>query len=260
MMRNGGDVEMAVVPVITGEDAELFSIEPTEMAIPAGEAVELKVFLDPQRGAGRYCASLDMAEVVLPMEGIALNKFEGKNEPTLARIVKSLGMKLDVGGDVLELPTRPEVIGDSLAVTRFRGLPGQKIQVTSVARFSPPGDLPFGIVLEGEDLIEWGKVADSEELKDNHQCLFPDLKGGGESLEIEAPEGAFAFYMVGHKYVSFTDTALKSETKLKHTARVYMVEEFQGRLMPNSFLICFEEASNGDYQDAVFLIENVTAE
>ncbi len=30
--------------------------------------------------------------------------------------------------------------------------------------------------------------------------------------------------------------------------------------MENAYLVGFEEAKNGDYQDAVFLLENVTAE
>ncbi len=66
--------------------------------------------------------------------------------------------------------------------------------------------------------------------------------------------------MKGHKYVSFTDLKLNSGAPIAHTGRIYPVKSFQGVARENAYLVGFEEAKNGDYQDAVFLIENVTAE
>jgi hypothetical protein len=37
------------------------------------------------------------------------------------------------------------------------------------------------------------------------------------------------------------------------------VRQFEGKVLQNAYVVGFEEASNGDYQDAVFLIEGVRA-
>ncbi len=62
--------------------------------------------------------------------------------------------------------------------------------------------------------------------------------------------------MKGHKFVSFSDPAIKTEAGIPNTGRIYPVTFFQDREMKNSWLVGFEEAANGDYQDALFLIEN----
>ena len=96
-------------------------------------------------------------------------------------------------------------------------------------------------------------------MADAHQCLLPPWETDGPLFFAPAAE-AFAFYLKAHHYVSFTDPKLPTEAKIPHTARVFPVTKFQGRMMENAYLIGFEEAANGDYQDAVFLIENVVPE
>lgn len=260
-IANNGEEEFTFVPLMVGVDAKAFTIEPGEMVLGAGKSETLKIFLHPMRGADTYTASLDVAEGVIPVKGVGLKAFEGKNEPTLNTIVDALAIPLEVGGKKLSLDTKANTIGDSLAVSRFRSVEGKKVRITPVARFSPPGKVPFGIVTEGEKLEEWGMLQESNDKRpDAHQCLFPEIEGVGGTLEKPAPDLPFAFYMEGHKYVSFTDASLKSAAPIPHTARVFPVKTFQGRAMESAYLIGFEEASNGDYQDAVFLIENVTAE
>ena len=39
--------------------------------------------------------------------------------------------------------------------------------------------------------------------------------------------------------------------------RTYPLKNRAGQLVPNSYLVGFEEAANGDYQDFVFVLENV---
>lgn len=84
------------------------------------------------------------------------------------------------------------------------------------------------------------------------------LDGGGAQVEFDAPAEPFAFYMMGHKFASFTDPRIKTAATIGHTVRVYPVRFFQGKKLENSYLVGFGEASNGDGQDAAFLIENVT--
>ena len=76
---------------------------------------------------------------------------------------------------------------------------------------------------------------------------------------MEAGE-AFALFLKAHHYTSFTDPELPTDAKIAHTARVFPVTNFQGKEMKDAWLVGFEEAANGDYQDAAFLIENVKPE
>ncbi len=260
-IENTGEVDFAFAPVFIGKDAAAFSVEPKEIVVGAGKTESFTVHLSPVRGAGSYVASLDVAEGSIPVRGVGLKAFEGNNEPSFDRVAKALGMEVDVGGATHSLSTADETVGESITAARFRGIAGKPVRITPVARFSPPGEVPFGIVFKDDELTEWGTLDNSGDSRpDNHQCLFPGINGGAHAIEKEAPKEPFAFYMTGHMYVSFTDPALNAGAPIKHTARVYPVKKYQGRELENAYLIGFEEAKNGDYQDAVFLLENVTAE
>lgn len=257
-VKNVSGKELELDTGVTGKDAQWFEVVPEVMEIGASETVEVRVSLNPEKGKGRYSAILEIGGKSVPLEGVALEAFEGKNEPPLAEIVDALGMTIDVGGTGLHMSTEVDVIGDSLTVSHFRGIPGKMIRVTPVARFSPPGDLPFGIISEDGVIGKWLDLADSNEFADNHQCLFPEMRSGKGCVEKAAPDGIFSFYSEGHKFVSSTDPAFPSKAQIKHKARVYEVKKFQGELLKDAFLVGFEEAKNGDYQDCVFLVENVS--
>lgn len=260
-IANTGSEDFAFVPILSGQDAKAFSVKPAEIFLGAGKKETLNIRFKPLRGAGSYEASLEVADGIIPVKGLGLKAFEGKNEPPLDQIVKALGIALDVGGKKLSLDTEEYTIGESIPGARFRGIAGEFVKVTPLARFSPPGEVPFGIVFKGEELIEWGKLQDSDETRpDSHQCLFPRMGDGVTVMEKEAPKEAFAFYMKGHIYVSYTDSSMQKNVPIKHSARMYPVKKFQGRDIENAYLIGFEEAKNGDYQDAVFLLKNVTIE
>ena len=44
---------------------------------------------------------------------------------------------------------------------------------------------------------------------------------------------------------------------MAHATRIYPVKDRAGQLVPNAYLVTFEDATNGDYQDYVFLLTNV---
>ncbi len=261
-VRNPLDRPLPAGISITGSDAGAFSASADKMTLGAGESMEVTVNFRPVRGADRYSAGLRIGTpesgAFILLQGIGLAAFEGKNEPPLQDIVHALGIPLDAGGKKLELDTKADRIGDGAVVSYFAKAGGGPVRITPVARFSPPGAVPFGIVAKGKSgLIEIGKLADSSAAADAHQSLLPPLEGASTSLEFEPAAESFAFYYAAHQYVSFTDRLLPTEAKIPHTARVYPVARFQGRKMKDAWLVGFEEAANGDYQDAVFLIENV---
>lgn len=92
---------------------------------------------------------------------------------------------------------------------------------------------------------------------DAQQTVFPPLASGTTSVSFEPPKEDFSLYLAGPKHVASTDPTQPTAAKIPITARVYPVASLQGRALANACLVGFEEASNGDYQDALFLIENV---
>lgn len=247
---------------IEGLDAAAFSATAPAATLGAGESMEVTVHFKPVRGAARYSAGLRVGSpeqgAFVVLQGIGLAAFEGKNEPPLQDIVHALGIPLEVGGSKLELDTNADKIGEGIPAQAFVPAGSGKARITPLARFSPPGSTPFGCALIGKAfLVEIGKLADSTELADAHQCLFPPLEGGAKSVEFDMPSGAVAFWMQGPKFMSSIGLEPDSKSTIKHTARVYPVTRFQGRDMKDAFVVGFEEAANGDYQDALFLIENV---
>lgn len=263
VVRNSSDKEIPAALSVFGKDAALFKASATAKTVPAGGSITVTVEFNPPEILNRYSAGLQIGSktegAFIGLQALALPGFEGKNEPTLMGVVRALNIPVQVGGTQLELDTRAEVIGQSKAITAFRAVEGEKIRMTPVARFSPRGITPFGIVQAGEtELLEKGRLADvSDAIPDAHQTLFPPLDGEGKFIEFDAPEKPFAFYMKGHQYVSYTDPAIKTDATIPHTGRIYPVTFFQGKPMKNAWLVGFEEAANGDYQDAVFLVENV---
>ena len=261
-VRNPLDRPLTADLSITGADAPAFTANAGKMTLAAGESMTVEVRFLPTHGAGRYSAGLRIGTpeqgAFVILQGIGLEAFEGKNEPPLQSIVHALQIPLDVGGTKLELDTNADAIGGGVLAKGFIAVNGKKVRVTPLARFSPPGETPFGFDIAGGGQIETGSLADSSEIEDAHQCLFPPLDGGAAHVEFAVPaSSSFSLWMQGPKYTSSTVPGESEGATIKHTARVYPVSHFQGKTMENAWLVGFEEAANGDYQDAVFLIENV---
>lgn len=264
-VRNPLDRPLPAEIAITGTDVAAFTAKAGKTTLAAGESLEVEVSFRPTHGAGRYSAGLrigtpEQGAFVL-LQGIGLEAFEGKNEPPLQSIVHALQIPVDVGGSALELDTKAAAIGAGVDVPAFVSAGPGKVRMTPLARFSPPGLTPFGFSVIGAMEVETGNLADSDEVADAHQCLFPPLDEGATSIEFGPPPSApFSLWLQGPKFTSSTVPGESEAATIKHTARVYPVSHFQGRAMENTWLVGFEEAANGDYQDAVFLIENVKPE
>jgi len=261
-VRNPLDRPVSAEISISGKNASAFTARAEKITLAPGESTAVMVGFRPLHGAGRYSAGLRVGTpeggTFVLLQGIGLTAFEGKNEPTLQSVVQALQIPLDVGGSKLELDTEKDAIGGGVPASAFVAAGNGKVRITPLARFSPPGVSPFGIAVAAAKEVESGRLAGSGEIPDAHQCLFPPLESGVASIEIEAPGSEpFSFWMKGPKYFSSTVPGESEGATIKHTARVYPVSHFQGRKLENAWLVGCEEAANGDYQDAVFLLENV---
>lgn len=261
-ITNPGKVELACKPQLLGAHADAFKLGDFPETLAAGESADLTISFQRSTESFRHSAGIQIGPkttgTFITLQGIGLKKFEGSNEPPLQDIVDALGIQLKVGGNDLHLDTKADKIGNSVTTSKFRGIEGAQIRITPLARFSPKGEAPFGYFKEGKKVQIATLMNSNEQAPDSHQCLFPMISGGKNTIELPAPKGDFSFYFEGHKQLSCTDNTVLTKATIKHTARVYPVSTYAGRPISDAYIIGFEEASNGDYQDALFLIENIS--
>ncbi|HMC94972.1 MAG TPA: hypothetical protein VKO16_09410, partial [Polyangia bacterium] len=103
------------------------------------------------------------------------------------------------------------------------------LKTGSVGTTFDPGASPFGI---------W---------------CFTDQRsvGGISSIGVPTPNPANGDYV-------YSEDALNIDVAHSHRLRVYPLKDRAGVLVPHAYLLGWEEASNGDYQDFVFLLENAS--
>ena len=248
-----------------GAGADAFTVSNAEKG--ENSLLVLEITFRPTEARGFYSAELvvgvgEEAQLV-QLRGIATKALEGKNEPPLQEVLEALGADVNAGGVQLSLDTKKTTIGDSVAASQFKPLKGENVRIAPLARFSPSGETPFGLMFEKDDAWEQRELgalgATTTERPDAHQSLRPPLVGGQAEIEVPNPPERFGLFYQAHKYTSLTLPGQSEGATIKHTARIYPVSQFAGQAIDNAYIVGFEEASNGDYQDAVFLIEGVKA-
>lgn len=73
--------------------------------------------------------------------------------------------------------------------------------------------------------------------------------GGLTSAGVAAPN-------VGNGDYMYSEDKLNIDAVHSHRLRVYPLKDRAGALVPSSYLLGWEEASNGDYQDFIFILKN----
>ncbi len=261
-VTNPGPGPIPMTINVTGADADSFLIVTDREAVLApGERATVQVVFKPHGPARRHSAGLQVGPEdtgrFLVLQGLALDAFEGSNEPTLERIVQALGLPLNVGGSELHLDTAAPKIGDGVDAISFRQAGPGPVRLTPLARFSPPGAYPVGWypAAGGAEKVV-ATLVDSSVQQDAHQRLFPSFEKNAVSATFDPSGVPFGLFVSLGKETVAQDPA-RHPRPVARPARVYPLHSFQGKRIENAALLCFEEASNGDYQDAVFLLENV---
>ncbi|MGJ8725292.1 MAG: hypothetical protein ACSHYB_12100 [Roseibacillus sp.] len=250
---------------IRGEGMDSFAV--ADVRKEENGLLLLEIAFQPTVERGFFSAELVVGAgegaQVIQLRGVAIKALEGKNEPPLQEVLDSLGAGIDVGGAMLSLSTSEKTIGDSVSATRFEPVKGGSVKLTPLARYSPPGVTPFGLAIEEGKVLRLETVgelgATSKERPDAHQTLRPPLSGGQAVVTLAEPPKRFGLFLKAHRYTSLTFPGRSEGATIEHTARIYPVKMFQGKAVKDAYVVGFEEASNGDYQDAVFLIEGVKA-
>ncbi|WP_420597535.1 NPCBM/NEW2 domain-containing protein [Deinococcus sp.] len=189
--------------------------------------------------------------------GLGARGLEGELEPTLQQIVTTLGYQIDVGSSALILGTADTLKGDEVRAPMFQKAGSGPVTLSAVARYSPQGELPFGYVTSGNAALRAvGSVAAAQA-----QTLNPALTSGTQA-SFDPGSASFSFYtgrVSFSLFDTFTDDSRNTaQGQIKHAVRVYPLRDRAGNLIANSYLLAFEPASNGDYNDYVFVAQNVT--
>ena len=197
---------------------------------------------------------------VIALTGLATKGLEGENEPPLSRVVDALGYDINVGWKGLANHSRPELLGDEIDASLFKKAGAGSIEILPVARYSPDFLLPFGYYINtvnGPEKHEAGILAKRGEFPE-HQTLFPAIASG--SKFIDPGEKEFGFYATGPTHTAYSEDkwnmALFPVNAVRAT-RIYPVKTKAGAVIENTYLICYEEAKNGDYNDYVFVVKNI---
>jgi hypothetical protein len=200
------------------------------------------------------------SKIIFPLRGLSTKALEGKNEPPLAEVVNALGYKTNLGWTSLGNHTKPDLQGEEIAVSMFKKAGSGSVDMIPVARYSPPFELPFGYYTVGDSipkLYEVGILANSESYPE-HQTLFPAVKNGSNNFDPNYE--VFGFYTTSPSHDAFSEDIWNAKLFKEHVAhacRIYPVKDDSEQILENQYLVCFEEAKNGDYQDYVFLVRNI---
>lgn len=228
------------------------------LTLTPGQSLSLSVAFNPQGQVGVLQASLTLTSgtaaerpSVLQLSGLSTQYEQSEGEPPLAQVVQALGYGMDVGGQQLLLGTSTPLLGQEVAAPLFRKLGSGPVTLRPVARYSPDDLLTFGFfTLRGGQpvLSPVGVVATHQE-----QTLNPALASGGAAFDPGTEP--FGLYVGPTGYSATGDYTLDSLNAgpTRHAIRVYPLRDEAGAALPG-YLLAIEASSNGDYQDAVFVL------
>jgi hypothetical protein len=271
---------------LPGSAAQSFEVvDPSSLAatIPAGGELPVSVRVVTADSALGAAPAQDDGATVLNAELVAdagdgltvTSSFYGlvltyvELEPTFGQILDAFPYDSDIG-NALRTDANPnpgtlpgvEAGTDEVSAPRFtRADPNQPVTFLPIARFSPPGQVPFGYYPPGDPnaatTVGTMAMQGDPHTNDKSRMLEPPLASG--SAEFEPSLEPFAIFM-DPEDVSPIYSEDGENSDGQHRVKVFQLRDLDGNAIPNSYLVGGEEAANGDYQDYVFVIGNVVPE
>ena len=273
-LRNDGTAPLNLSDLgITGPHAGLFTYQFVDEGQPSGggeiepgQSRIVRVTFTPAGAVGPFNASLNLVSnaantpsLAVGLYGMSTNGLEGLNEPPLAWVVQTLGYNINVGWTGLTPETDPIGVqpkGEEVLVPLFEKANAGNVVITPVARYSPSLVLPFGFYTRSGSTPVRTAVGALSGLAGQHQTLFPSIASGAD--QFDPGSAVFGIYVLGlQNRLTYTEDALNAGGPALHAVRIYPMKNRQGQPAENSYLVCFEDASNGDYQDYMFVLSNV---
>ncbi len=249
---------------VSGDESNTFRLHLPPVLpylLPPGQQLSVEISFAPPADAKPlvHRAALKVGQgeggedfLLVDLSGLVAVGQEGEKEPPLAQVVEALGYSVNVGGKQLRLGTGADPIGEEVRSQRFVRVKASPVGVYAVARYSPNERLPFGYYTgdaASPALHELGAIANGQ-----FQTLNPELDPDGKT-SFDAGDQPFGLFVKSGKHATFSEDQLNTG-QVKHAVRVYPLKSRGGGAVPETLLVCFEEAANGDYNDYVFLLVN----
>ncbi|MET0792196.1 MAG: hypothetical protein ABW061_11800 [Polyangiaceae bacterium] len=230
-------------------------------------------------------ATLDSGSVTASVYGLLLTR--DNYEPTLGQILTTLGYSIDVGKaqdnwnsnqsmDAANLP-KVEANSDEVAAQRFVKAGSGNVGLSLVARFSPLGALPYGWYASTtgcpSGCTTVGTMARISDAQTSDKARMVNPPPGTGSMSTFDPGSApFGLWVYSDQKTQqfneggtaangdwdYSEDALNAPANV-HRFKSYPLKDAAGVSVPHTYLVAIEEAGNGDYQDYVFVLSNVTA-
>jgi hypothetical protein len=279
-LHNGGSSAVPFELQVTGEDAEFFEITaPAAASGMLGPGADLDVTVRLVTASSRLAAapaqddgatvlraSLAASAGASPVSFYALVLTYVELEPTFGQILDAFpewksNLPASIRNDANPNPgTLPGVQAgtDEVAASTFtRANAGMPVELRPIARFSPPGQVPFGWHAPGNAAMRT-TVGTMAEMNDPHtndksRLLLPPLASGGTTFE---PSGAFSIFMEPSGVGTLSSDDAEGFDGA-HRIKIWKLRDADDTVIPNAYLVGGEGAANGDYQDYVFVLTNV---
>ncbi len=233
---------------------ELVSPPADGTSVAAGQSLDIQVRFKPS-GIALFQSKLVIEAVGADMPvnvglyGLGTKGLEGENEPYLKIVLDTLGYQVDVGGSALLSTTTP-LVGSEVAAQQFQAAGAGAIEIVPVARYSPQEPIPYGYYTAQAETVV-GTISN-----DQYQALNPKTDAGS-MLTFADPGSAFGIFTTSKTHKTYSEDSKNAGNQVKHAVRSYPLKDRAGTAIANAYLVCFEEAANGDYQDYVFTLKNV---
>ena len=272
-VRNTGTAPLRISNAsFTGPNAGAFRLAGSQsfpIVVASGESATINVQFAPGGTVGALEAALSIASddpdeptSDVGLYGLSANGEQGANEPTLQDVVNTLGYPFkahSLSGNPLTFGTNADLKGDEVTAQYFRKAGSGNVTIKPIARYSPDEALPFGWYT-GATKAEANERTVATITQGQMQTLNPKIvSGGGNSFDPgNTAFGVFTNSETNFKRKTYQNDAFNvgNSGGVAHAARVYPAKDRAGQLIANTYAVTFEDASNGDYQDYVFLVTN----
>ena len=227
-------------------------------------------------------ASVGSTPVTATIYGLLL--IQDNYEPTLGQILVALGYKLNVGKAqnnwnpntsmmAVDLPG-VESGTDEVAAPLFVKAATGPVTLTVAARFSPVGALPYGWYPSTSagtmNTVGTMSMITDAQTSNKARMVYPPLQSGS-ATSFDPGSASFGLWIYSdqktEKYneggntingdYDYTQDGPNAPAGV-HRVKSYPLKDGTGTAIPHQFLVAVEEAGNGDYQDYVFVLNNVS--
>ena len=206
-------------------------------------------------------------------------------EATLGQILIALGYKLNVGQAQTNWNPNTSMMAvnlpgietgtDEVAAPHFVKAGTGSVTMTLVARFSPPGLLPYGWYPSTSattmNTVGTMSMTTDAQTSDKARMIYPPLQAGSATT-FDPGSGAFGLWVFSDQKTEqyneggnvingdydYSQDMLNAPANV-HRFKSYPLKDASGASQAQKYLVAVEEAGNGDYQDYVFVLGNVSA-